>query len=520
MKKLIALLIAVMMIATMIPVMAVSTSAAGDGDWTTWRFATEYPSEDDDDDDEEKTYKPAAGYTYTDEGFTIDPADFTDTTPAITVQTKDKVSVKDGIYLQFRIDDYSYAGEDGTADQWIAPALTTDAKVAPGSSKYGGGWLTLIRGTGNGSFTSLPHLTDPATEEFGGTFTNVGSTTGTAPLDDDGREIYTLEITYENDAYKMVLNGVEQPGADQTTALLNKLDANGEFYLSINVQSGVKSGQAAITILKYGNSADNATTPTGDDSAEPEANEMVVADIAPADSIEANKPAILWSPKTIKMKGGNNINFTVQGDDTWKAVATDAAVFWQFSPKKSWSYAAEDFPVFGILLRDFWMDGGNAWYCAGEIMTPQNDCQFPFSIYDGAFFGEDEEYVFIPIDFSELWDGRINCVRLDLAMNDESNREFEICFAGMFRSEAEALAYTQSWLADNTDVATGVATDAPTEPEVETDAPTDAATDAPTADEGEQGGDDAAIGCASVVSMGAVAILAAAAAAVALKKKD
>ena len=99
MKKLIALLIAVMMIATMIPVMAVSTSAAGEGDWTTWRFATEYPSEDDEDDDEEKTYKPAAGYTYTDEGFTIDPADFTDTTPAITVQTKDKVSVKDGIYL-------------------------------------------------------------------------------------------------------------------------------------------------------------------------------------------------------------------------------------------------------------------------------------------------------------------------------------------------------------------------------------------------------------------------------------
>ena len=253
-KRIIAMLLCALMILSMIPVMAISTSAAADGIWNTHRFASEYddPDEEPDPNEEPAVYKPEAGYTYTSEGFAIVPADYTDTTPSMSVITKDKQSVKDGIYLQFRIDDYSYDGGTG-ADQWIALSLSTGPRVAPGSANYGGGWLTLIRGTGNGNSTTLPHLTDPATEDFGGTFNNIGSIAASVPMDDEGREIYTFEVAHNGTEYEIKVNGVVQPGGTQTSALLDKLDEDGMFYVGINIQAGVKNGTAALTILKYGN---------------------------------------------------------------------------------------------------------------------------------------------------------------------------------------------------------------------------------------------------------------------------
>lgn len=528
-KRIIALLIAGIMVLSMIPVMALSTSAAVEGDWTTYRFAGEYPSEDDEDDGEEKVYKPEAGYTYTSEGFQIVPADYKDTTPSMTVITKEAKNIKDGIYLQFRVDDYSYDGGIG-ADQWIALSLTTGEKVAPGSTKYGGGWLTLIRGAGTGNATSLPHLTDPMTEDFGGTFNNIGSAVISAPMDDDGREIYTFEVKHNGTEYEIYVNGVAQPGGAQTTALLDKLNSDGDFYVGINMTASVKDGTCALTILKFGTSEADATTPVGDDSKEPEENVMTIPDPLDPSTVEANMPAYLWNPENYaNFKSGNNISFAVLGDNTWRGTATDTQVFFQFSAKRSWSYKAEDFPVFGIMVKNLWIDSGTLWYAAGDIMAPQNDCTYPFSIYDGEFYGEDEEYVFIPVDLSDMWEGRINCIRLDFSMADETTREFDICFAGMFRSEEEAYAYANSWLATNTEVETKDpnATEEPTEPVTEpvTQAPDQGdATQAPETNAPE--GDTAQAteteateeGCGSIIGFGAVAILAAAAAAVALKK--
>ena len=253
---------------------------------------------------------------------------------------------------------------------------------------------------------------------------------------------------------------------------------------------------------------------------------MEIADIQDPTTIPANQPAMLWTPETYNIKGGNNCTFTALGDNTWRVTATDSLVFFNFNPKRSWSWDAVDFPVFGILVKNLWVDGGTIWYAAGEVTGAQNDCTFPMSIYDGEFYGEDEEYIFVPVDLTDLWEGRFNSVRLDFAMASEDVREFDLCFAGMFRSVEEAYNYANNWLSANTEVETK---DPNATEEETTEAPTEAATTAP-AEEATTAAPDADVttdateteapksGCGSVIGFSAVAILAAAAAVVALKK--
>jgi hypothetical protein len=204
-------------------------------------------------------------------------------------------------------------------------------------------------------------------------------------------------------------------------------------------------------------------------------------------------------------------------------------VFFSLSPKRKWSYDAATFPVFGIMVRNLWIDSGTLWYAAGEYSGATNGLTVPFSIYDGEFYGEDEEYIFVPVDLTDMWEGRINAIRLDMNMAEDV-REFELCFAGMFRSVDEAYAYANTWVEGiGLETVDPNATEEPTEPPTEapTDAPVadDDTTAAPAGDETTAATNDTTApaeekGCGAVVSFGAVAVLAAAAAAVALKKKD
>ena len=447
-KRIFCALLCAVVLAGLIPAAALTASAATvEGDWTTYRFASEYCDDTCDHESGACYYRPEAGYKYTAEGFTVIPADYTNFTPRLSVMSKDARPLKEGIYLKFRVDDYSYDG-GRDADQWIALTLTTECKAEPGSPDYGGGWMTLIRGKGDGVFSISPCLTDPSTDDAHGSFVGVGTGGGTAPRDNQGREIYTLEVTWDGSAYEMKLNGVPLPGSAETTKLLEKLDPNGEFFVGIQMHSTVKDGTAALTILEFGTNAGNATTPVGSDSKAAEENcGFGYEEIRDPSTVPANQPAILWSPDTYTLKDGENCAFEVLGDNTWHMEATDLNSFLYFSPKRNWSYNAEDFPVFGILLRNFWSSGGTLWYSAGDIVLPEKGCTVSYLVYDGEFYGEDEEYVFIPIDLSDLWTGRINNIRLDFVIGDETAREFDICFAGMFRDKDEAYAYAHDWLA-------------------------------------------------------------------------
>ena len=541
-KRLLCALLCAVLLAGLIPAAALAASAAtAEGDWTTYRFANEYCDDDCEHTDDEYgacDYRPEAGYKYTAEGFTVVPANYVNSTPQLSVMSKMAKPVKEGIYLKFRVDDYAYDG-GRDADQWIALTLTTEEKVWPGSLDFGGGWMTLIRGKGDGICSMNPLLTDPNTEESLGSLISVGTGGNTAPRDNQGREIYTLEVTWDGSAYEMKLNGTPIPGSAETTALLEKLNPEGEFFVGIQMQSSVKDGAAALTILQYGTCEADATTPVGSDSKEAEEHcGLGYADILEPSVVPVNRPAILWNPDTVNMKDGYNSSFKVLGDNTWHVRATDLNSFVYFTPKRNWSYAAEDFPVFGILLRNFWSNGGTLWYCAGDILQPENACTVPFSIYDGEFYGENEEYVFIPVDLSDFWEGRIHNMRLDFMIGDENAREFDICFAGMFRNKDEAYAYAHEWLepvcwiggetsAYPSQDCDGEPTEPPYEPPVSTEppviwetiSPDETETPAEPLIDREQAVEDilAKYGCTGSLSL--TAILTAAAAALVLAKK-
>ena len=529
-KRVVSFIICAAMLLVMVPGAVLFAGAANmEGQWTTYRTAGEYddPNAEFDPNAEPSVYKPEAGYIYTDEGFSVVPADYKDTTPFMTVQTKEKQCLKDGIYLQFRVDDYSYDGGSG-ADQWICISLNTEEKVEPGNPQFGGNWLTLVKGSGGGMCTSVNSLTDPRTEDFGGTFKYIAAAYDVpVPMDDEGREVYTFEVKWNGAEYAMYLNDVLQPAAAEATKMLEKLDSSGMFYVGVTMMSIVKDGTAALTILKYGTSKADATTPTGSDEKKPEENEITLAPIGDPKEVGPNKPAILWSPSTWGLGGGTNCTAYVKGDNTWAISGTEYAVCLNFTPRRSWSWAAEDFPVFGILVRNFPAENGQLWYAAGDIMNPHNDYKTTFSIYDGEIYKDNKgnEYIFIPADLSGMWEGRINCIRMDVGLPDPDSREYDICFAGMFRSYEEGVAYVENYFASNnildpnetretqtdTSVPTDVSTEPATEPSIE--APSEVTTNAAATEPAAKSG------CSSTIGFGAIVICSAIAAAVALKVK-
>ena len=457
-KRIIALLIAAIMVLSLVPVMTISTSAAAEGDWTTYQSAANYPDLTGEEIDEDYVAPPEAGYKYTGEGFPVVQPDWTDVNPWGTVSTKETVNVKDGVYLEFRIDDYSYGWNEagGNNDHWISISLNTGVeeadgtrtgKVCPPQTNFGGGWNVLCRSNGEGGGAMIGCQTTPDDKEndaLGNFVTPEFNPDVDVPMDDDGCEIYTLEVTWDGTQYIIKVNdhlisdGTIAGGA--TTALLEKLSPEGEFFVGITMQDTVRGGSAGLTITKFGTSKETATKPIGDDEKEPTDNNVKLAPIADPSTVPANTPAILWNPETYNLKPGNNSSFTVLGDDTWRGKASGDAVNFVLSTKRDWSYEVEDFPVFGIMLRNFWVDNAVLWYAAGDVTSATNGYTYDFSVYDGKIYdSEGDEYIFVPVDLTDLTEGgRINSMRLDMAMPDVDTREFDVCFAGMFRSEDEA----------------------------------------------------------------------------------
>ena len=535
MKRIIALIIAAVMVLTLIPVMAISTAAAEvEGDWTTLRRPADY----DVDVEAGETYKPAPGYEYTDEGFTIVPADYTNQTVYFNIQTKDPKPIKEGFYVQFRVDNYCYSGPNQDADAWIALSLWDSVNLQPGNTSYGAGYLSLLRGVGDGSCTAQCFISTPSSEEVQGQFLHQGDVGFEVPMDESDREIYTFEVQWTGSAYDIKINGASVPGAAEgITDLLEQQNANGDFYVGISFHSTYAGGTAACTILKQGTSAADATTPVGDDSKDPEGNIVVWGDPIDPATIPEGEPALLWDANRTSFRGeayGAGATYTAQGDGSYHVKAVDANPNAMWHVKSSLTHMAEDFPVLAILTRDFWGNGGSLYYCAGSVLAAQDSASLTWSLYDEYNTEYNDEvnenvYNLIVIDLTDLWEGRINAYQPHFAVGDYTDPEageFDICWMGAFRNVEDAQAYSDAYMAAKgigdsvSETTEAPVTEAPTEPETEpvtvpaTAPVTQAPASEPTTEAPAKGG------CGSAIGFGAVAVLAAAAACVALKKKN
>ncbi len=529
MKRFLSLLICAVMLLTMIPVACLSVGAAEvEGDWTTYRQANDYYAPDPDT-GEEPPYRPAPGYHYTDEGFSTIPADYTGTSPFMTVQTKDKHSVKDGLYLQFRVDEFSYTGPDKNADEWIAMSLWDSQKLAPPSTSYGAGWLTLVRGHGNGDMGGIAScFTSKGEEDKPGSWGDLGAESYAPEIDDKGREIYTLEVSWTGSAYEVYVCGSRLQTSAAITDMLESIDESGDFYVGITLQSSAKDGTASITILKYGTSEEDATTPVGTDSKEPEPNLNITAPLMDPATIEQNKPAVFLDATTnvAESLAFSSGEVYAQGDNSFHFVPTASSSTIDWTIKKNISYAVEDFPVFAMMVRNYWY-GGTLWYHCGDIVSPTNGYATGISAFGGVYYEgiEFEDYTLILVDLSGACNGRINGFRIHFGGVDMEDPEFDLCYVGCFRSEDEAIAYGAAHLGakmpgeEEDTEAPVVDTEAPA---VDTEAPV-VDTEAPIADtEPPVTETDAPVkegGCGSVIGFSAVG-LTLLAGAYFVKKKD
>lgn len=509
------------MVLAMIPVVTLSTGAVDiPGDWDTFRDPKDY----------EKTeeFCPAAGYTYTADGFTIIPADYTDITPYLSISSKEKVNIKDGVYLEFRVDDYSYEA----SDHWIAFSLWDTQNARPGNDKHGQGWQCLNRTPGQGGAGPCQSFPEDVTKLF-------GQTTITPQVDEDGREIYTLEVEWDGGAYDIRVCGVTVGGSDTSvTDHLEILDPNGEFYVGIHMSSTIKSGVAAGTITKFGTSKDDATVPTGSDKKDPEENRNLIADFEDCPAPEAGQPALLWDANKSSMNSdplGSGVDISAKGDMSYHFKMQSELAYFNWSIKGELSYKAEEYPVLAVMFRDFLHDGGGLYWYSGDFLGADGEHTLTWSAYAAgeggqysAIYGEDEEYTLVIIDLSTAkdWGGRINGLRLDFANTywEDQDGEWDICYMGMFDTVDNAKKYADDYtgmpaITEPEEESSSAPEESSSAPEESSSAPEESTTAAPV--ESETKAPEKKSGCGSVVATGAVvAVLAAAAAAVALKKKD
>lgn len=428
-----------------------------EGDWTTYRSAAEYDLTQ----EEELNFTPAPGYEYDEEGLHLISPKYQNTTVFGTLQSKEVISLKDGFYMELRVDDFSYGGEDGTADNYISFHLWNRAKITPGATQYGQGWLSLIRhkdGVSAESFTSDT------------SFNYQGSTAIEPARDPNGKAIYTLEVTNDGTNYTVMVCGVPVEGGEAITTLLNSLNTDGEFYVGASFWSAVTNGTLSATLLKCGASKETATAPAGSDSKEPEDTGCGYPGFIDPDKVPQNHPAMVFDASGSSWTGDipqEGLTLDRQGNNSFLVTAKDREGYFLWEVKRSLSYEAQDFPVIAILLEDQQgiVNDLTLRFSTGIHMTDTEDhsLRYHLSGITKATYGIDGEYTLAVIDLKEAlsedvyenhWSGRINNLRLDFhEMNMDPTSEevygnaFWLHWVAVFRSvdEAEAYANVYTW---------------------------------------------------------------------------
>ena len=205
MKKLFSVLLVIAMLASVVVITAVP-AAAVDGEWSVFSSRGNYIPNLEEDHDPDSI----PGYEYVDDGLHIIPADWRDGTPYAVVQTSNTVDLKDGVYMEVRVDNFSYEG----GDKWYGFSLTknpTDYFVSEDDYTDYGGCL-LARVNPDKSYMILDWCTSVTESSW-----DVERDGEIAPeanrFDDQGRALLTYEVRWNkaDELYDIYFNGEKAP---------------------------------------------------------------------------------------------------------------------------------------------------------------------------------------------------------------------------------------------------------------------------------------------------------------------
>ena len=423
MKKIFASIMAVAMIATMF----VFTASAADNEWAVYASANAYKEEYDEDD----TLPRVPGLRYVDNGVQM----YTATEQQLkdmgsnawgTIQTKEKVSYKNGLSMTVLADEFT----DGAADKWISFTIWDSQKVNQGAAGYGCGWLCLIRPNAGGcdlqSFMCTPTV---AMQQLILTNDNTNIYDG---------EALTLEIKPEDGKFNVYVNGV-----DMKASAFTQFMENDEAYIGVTGHQGVRE-QIVLTVTDF-----NGVKPTGTDAQEPYLPEDLqpIPDKEHTPAVPEGQPCWTWTSERVKNnKPGEDMTSIVNDDGSLKITFTENAPMLNGTIKTG-TYDSAEFPIWAILYKDLDEIAGGAslWYCAGDVWAAQNDSHLSFDWSEGDYdMDNDDGWRLICVDLSDelTWEGDIHSYRLDIAGDGSlAEQTADIKWIGFFRNEKDAYNY-------------------------------------------------------------------------------
>lgn len=466
MKKKLSLALAFVMIVAVLSVVLTPTAYANDGDgmWTTMGSAKQY------EEDFFDNKNSISGYEYTEEGFHTIPADWSTSLPYVTVQSKEKVDLKQGVYMEIRIDEFSYEA----SDSWFNLHIWDSVNLTPGCQGYGEGVQAFLRPSNTGpalqddepigSVASITWYTE--------SFTNRGSksidTVNRRAVKSNSavKDVFVLEISWVGESYEVMINGTYAPY--KVTEYMNDKFADGEAYIGFTMQNYQKDGAASATITKFGTCKEDAVTPAGTDYAEPVNYYNVYSDIMDPSSVPESQPAIFMTGSLDSdLKGispplvGNTAEITENG--TIKVTSQNAVV--SIGPLKvdnEISYDVADFPILMCVTKNLCackmethvdclaLECLYAYVLTGDEQEPAhvNKVREFDMCYDPIIIGKDN-YLYFWLDLRELGkDGRFNGVRFDIPgfnYEDERFDSFELLWTGLFRTQEEAQLFALNY---------------------------------------------------------------------------
>lgn len=459
MKKIISLITAVLLFAS-----AFCFGAFADGgqvQWSVYAKATEYGDPD--------NPPMVPGYRYTDLGIQLyineNIAAYKKTGYG-TLQTTEPQDYTNGITMTALVDAFE---DSPSADKWICFTLWSRQGFAQGTNEYGYGWRCYIRPTASNVVIQSYMCTEKDAR--------ADLVQYQANVNIYNHEALTFEVRREDDGkYHVYVCDVDMGLA--ATTFVDYMTDNKAYVGVTGYESTMHDIQ--ITVTEF-----NGVKPAGITGVEPYSPDGNTVPATKEDTppVEPGKPCWLYTAtgsEKVTMGSGMSHEATDDGDLHITFGETSPQIYASIGIDRF--YDAAEFPVFAVMFKnlDEIGDEGSLYYCAGDVLAPQENARETYYWSDGYYDkNNDNGWRILTIDLSEseTWKAgeRINGFRFDIA-NDSSLAEqsCDIRWIGFFRSEAEAYAYA------------GIDMPAETQPtEALTEAPTDAATEK-TAENTEQ----------------------------------